>query len=191
VIGTRPDCIDDEKLRYLADLSGKCYIQVEYGVETHNDVTLRRINRGHSSAISIEAIKKTHDLGIHTGAHYIFGLPGETVDEMLKTADIISALPLDTVKFHQLQIVKGTWMEKEFQVNPGEFHCFGMSDYIDFIIRFTERLNPDIVIERFTGEMPPRFIEDNNWGLMRNDEVLRKIEQEMEKRDTWQGKYYA
>jgi len=191
VIGTRPDCVDDEKLRYLSDLSKSYYIQVEYGVETHNDVTLQRINRGHSSAIAIEAIRKTHDLGIKTGAHYILGLPGETVIEMMSMADIISALPLDTVKFHQLQIVKGTEMEKEFQKCPDAFHRFGMEDYIDFIVRFSERLNPRIVIERFTGEVPPRFIENHNWGLLRNDNVLLLIEKEFEMRDTWQGKYYS
>lgn len=191
VIGTRPDCVDEEKLQYLADLSRRYYIQVEYGVETHNNVTLQRINRGHSSAISIEVIKKTHDLGIKTGAHYILGLPGETEDVMMNMADIISGMPLDTVKFHRLQIVKGTLMEKEYEQNPHEFHPFGMDDYIDFIIRFTERLNPQIVIERFTGEVPPRFIENHNWGLLRYDEVLRRIENEFERRNTWQGKYYA
>lgn len=191
VIGTRPDCVDDEKLFYLAELAKKFYIQIEYGVETHNDVTLKRINRGHSSAISFEAIKKTSALGIKTGAHYIFGLPGETVDEMMKMVKDISMLPIDSVKFHQLQIVKGTLMEMEFQNHPDEFHRFGMNEYIEFIIRFTERLNPRIVIERFTGEMPPWFIENNNWGLVRYDEILRKIEDEMERRDTYQGRLFV
>ena len=191
VIGTRPDCIDDEKLQYLAELSKRYYIQVEYGVETHDDMTLQRIHRGHSSAIAIEAIKKTHDFGITTGAHYILGLPGETEEGMMNMASVISGLPLDTVKFHQLQIIKGTAMEVEFLKSPDDFHRFGIDDYIDFIIRFTERLHPRIVIERFTGEVPPRFIKDHNLGLLRFDEVLRKIEKEFEKRNTRQGKYYA
>jgi uncharacterized protein len=191
VIGTRPDCVDDGKLEYLAELSHRHYIQVEYGVESINDRTLERIHRGHNYEISRKIIEQTHAAGIITGAHFIFGLPGETLEEMQFMAGIISALPIDTVKFHQLQIVKGTMMEKEFLDDPSQFHVFGLHDYIDFIVSFTERLRPGIVIERFTGEVPPRFIENHNLGLLRYDEVLRMIEKEFEQRDTWQGKHYA
>jgi hypothetical protein len=191
VIGTRPDCVDDKKLQYLASLAEKLYIQVEYGVETHNNETLKRINRGHDSELAIELIWKTHQYGINTGAHYIFGLPGEDLDEMLHTGGIISALPLDTIKFHQLQIVKGTRMEQEFRENPSSFHSFTLEGYINFIIRFIEKLNPSIVLERFTSEMPPRFLTEANMGLIRYDEVLRRIEAELEKRESCQGKFYA
>ena len=191
VIGTRPDCVDDEKLEYLVALSKKWYIQVEYGVETHNDETLNRINRGHTSELAIRMIKKTHEYGINTGAHYIFGLPGEDIDEMFHTGEVISGLPLDTLKFHQLQIVKGTLMEQEFRKNRSVFHSFTLEDYIDFIIRFIEKLNPTIVIERFTSEMPPKFLTGVNMGLIRYDEVLRRIEAELEKRKSYQGKFYA
>jgi radical SAM superfamily enzyme len=141
--------------------------------------------------MSEQALIRTHEYGIRTGAHYIFGLPGESYESLLATARIISQLPIDTVKFHQLQIVKGTAMEKEYRKDPSRFCIIGLEDYIDFIIRFIEQLNPSIVIERFTSEMPPRFIEGNNLGLIRYDEVLRKIEQELEKRDTWQGKKFV
>jgi len=191
VIGTRPDCVDDEKLEYLSALTKKYYIQVEYGVETHNNETLKHINRGHDSELAERMIRKTHEYGISTGAHYIFGLPGETPEDMFHTGEVISTLPLDTVKFHQLQIVKGTRMEQEYRDHPGDFHTFALESYIDFIIRFTEKLNPSIVIERFTSEMPPRFLSGTNMGLIRYDEVLRRIETELEKRDTWQGKDYA
>ena len=191
VIGTRPDCVDEEKLEFLSGLSEKWYIQVEYGVETHCNATLERINRGHSAELAESVIRKTHDCGIHTGAHYIFGLPGEDPGEMFRTGHKISRLPLDSVKFHQLQIVRGTQMEREFRQDPAAFHRFTLESYIDFIIRFIEKLNPVIVIERFTSEMPPRFLEGPNLGLIRYDEMLRRIEAEMEKRDTWQGKYYA
>jgi uncharacterized protein len=191
VIGTRPDCIDDEKLEYLATLAEKWYIQVEVGVETHNNETLKRINRGHDAQLAEQMIRRTHDYGIITGAHYIFGLPGETPEEMFRTGEVISSLPLDSVKFHQLQIVKGTRMEQEFKENPDAFHSFMLEDYIDFIIRFIEKLNPSIVIERFTSEMPPKFLSGTNMGLVRYDEVLRRIEAELEKRDSWQGKFYA
>jgi radical SAM protein (TIGR01212 family) len=191
VIGTRPDCVDDEKLEYLATLAEKWYIQVEYGVETHNNETLKRINRGHDAQLAEQMIWKTHEYGIRTGAHYIFGLPGESPEEMFRTGEVISRLPLDSVKFHQIQIVKGTRMEHEFKENPTAFHSFTLEDYIDFIIRFIEKLNPSIVIERFTSEMPPKFLTGTNMGLVRYDEILRRIEAELEKRDSRQGKFYA
>ncbi|MCX6306073.1 MAG: TIGR01212 family radical SAM protein [Bacteroidetes bacterium] len=159
VIGTRPDCIDEAKLDYLRELSLKHYIQVEYGIESCNDKTLNRINRQHDFAIAEQVIRMTHDRGIKTGAHLIFGLPGESPDEMLATAKTISELPLDSVKFHQLQVVKGTAMEHEFEENPSDFHQFTLEGYIRFIIRFVEQLNPAIVIERFSGEVPPRFMK--------------------------------
>ena len=191
VIGTRPDCVDDETLNYLASLAKRWYIQVEYGVETHNDETLKRINRGHNSAIAEDVIKRTHENGISTGAHYIFGLPGESIEEMFHTGEVISRLHLDTIKFHQLQIVKGTKIEQEFKSDPAAFHVFTLGDYIDFIIRFIEKLNPAIVIERFTSEMPPRFLSGTNMGIIRYDEVLRRIEKELKKRNSRQGLYYA
>lgn len=195
VIGTRPDCIDGEKLDYLRNLSQKHYIQVEYGVESCYDRTLKRINRLHDFALSEQVIRMTHSLGIKTGAHIIFGLPGESVEDMLDTAGKISGLPLDSVKFHQLQIVKGTKMEQEYTESPADFHMFSLGEYIEFIVRFVERLSPAIVIERFSGEVPPKYMgatdmTSGGWGLIRYDAVLRMIEKEMERQDTWQGKYY-
>jgi radical SAM protein (TIGR01212 family) len=190
VIGTRPDCMDDEKLDYLKELAERDYIQVEYGVESCYDKTLERINRGHDFAMSREMIRKTHERGIRTGAHFIFGLPGEGVDEMLAEAGIISQLPLDSVKFHQLQIVKGTVAEKQYLDEPHLFHQFSMEGYIDFIICFIERLDPAIVVERFSGEVPPPMLHHLSWGLIRYDEILRLIEAELEARDTWQGKLF-
>lgn len=191
VIGTRPDCMDEEKLKYLQELSKRTYVQIEYGIESCFDSTLERINRGHDFSLSREVLQKTKAYGIRTGAHFIFGLPGERMDEMMKTAGIISGLPIDSIKFHQLQIVKGTKMEKEFMMKPGDFHLFSLDDYIQFIVAFTERLNPSIVIERFSGEVPPRLLHQSSWELIRYDAILRLIEKEMEKQDTWQGKYYA
>jgi hypothetical protein len=190
VIGTRPDCIDDEKLDYFAELSKDYYIILEYGIESFYNRTLEHINRGHSVEDSITAVEKTAQKGIKTGAHLIFGLPGETRDDMLREADLISRLSLDTVKFHQLQILKDTAMEREYQKHPERFTLFELDDYIDFIINFMERLNPDFVIERFSGEVPPWFLAGPGWGLIRTYEVRNKLEQRMVNRDTWQGKYY-
>lgn len=188
IIGTRPDCIDSEKLELIADVAHEKYVMVEYGIETTNNNTLERINRGHTWEQSKEAIERTAARGIKTGAHLIFGLPGETREEMLERVDEISALPLTTVKFHQLQIVENTVMVNDYLKDPASFNLFTLEEYIDFIIRFIERLNPDFIIERFTGEVPPRFLVTPPWGNLRSDQVMVRIVEEMEKRGTWQGK---
>lgn len=191
IIGTRPDCIDHEKLSYLKSLSERYYIAVEYGIESCYDKTLKRINRGHTFPEAIEALEKTAEIGINTGAHFIFGLPGESRKEMLSQAEIISALPLKTVKFHQLQIMKGTLMEEEFRKNPGDFHFFSLEEYLDFFVLFLERLNPSIVVERFTGEAPPRFLAGEAWGKKRTDQIVSLIEKRLEELDTWQGRLFG
>jgi radical SAM protein (TIGR01212 family) len=190
IIGTRPDCIDAEKLDYFRELSENKFIAIEYGVESCYDKTLKRINRGHSFGQAVDAIGMTADRGIKTGAHFIFGLPGETRDEMLKEADIISTLPLHTVKFHQLQIIKGTVMEGEFIRNPYDFDLFSFDDYVNFFILFLERLNPEIVVERFTGEAPPDYLLEQRWNRKRTDEIVRIIEKKLEELNTWQGRLY-
>ncbi|MFH1121391.1 MAG: TIGR01212 family radical SAM protein [Bacteroidota bacterium] len=189
VIGTRPDCIDDDKIEYLKELAENFYVMVEYGLESTNNETLRKINRGHTFEQSVEAITKTARAGIKTGAHLIFGLPGETREEMLAQAKTISALPLTTIKFHQLQIVKETLMARQYLENPSLFRLFTLEEYVEFIVKFIERLNPDFVIERFSGEVPPRFLVNAPWGQLRADQIMVKIEQELEKQNTWQGKY--
>ncbi|PLX11607.1 MAG: TIGR01212 family radical SAM protein, partial [Marinilabiliales bacterium] len=151
VIGTRPDCMDDEKLEYFQMLSEKYYIILEYGIESTNNETLKKINRGHTFDEAISTLQKTKKYGIKTGAHLIFGLPGESKDFLLNEAKTISSLPLDTIKFHQLQIIKGTSMEKEYKEYPKNFTFFELPEYIDFFIEFLERLNPNFVVERFAG----------------------------------------
>lgn len=206
VIGTRPDCIDEEKLDYLADLAnGKVLsgwsrslaneperkapvVIIEYGVESCFDQTLERINRGHDFETARRAIKMTADRGLDVGAHFILGLPGETRQMMLDSCAIINELPLRSIKFHQLQIVKGTRMEKEFAEKRGDFECFTVDEYLDFFVDMLERLNPSISIERFVGEVPPRFVNETPWGLIRNVELIRMLEQRLESRQTWQGR---
>ena len=190
VIGTRPDCIDEPLLHNLNEIQKTHYVMLEYGVESVYDETLKRVNRGHDFATAKRAIQRTAEHGIPCGGHFIFGLPGETKDMMLDAADLISQLPLTTVKFHQLQIFRGTKMAEEYLQHPDAFPLFDLEEYIDFVIDFAERLNPDIVIERFAGEVPPRYLVSEPWMKLRYDEVLRKIEQRMEERDTWQGKRY-
>ncbi len=190
VIGTRPDCVDDEKLDWLQQLSEKYYIIVEYGVESIYNKTLERINRQHTFEQSVEAIEKTARRDLHVGAHFIFGLPGESREMMMHSVKQVSQLPLTTIKFHQLQIVTDTAMAIDYQKYPEDYPLFSFEEYIDFIIRYTERLNPDFIIERFAGEVPPRYLAGPGWGLIRNDQINIAIEKEMEKQDTWQGKFY-
>jgi uncharacterized protein len=189
-IGTRPDCINDEILGYLQLLAENHFISIEYGIESCYDDTLVSVNRGHTFGRSVYAIKRTAGRGIHIGAHLLFGLPGEKRNEMLEEAAMISALPLDSVKLHQLQILKGTAMEKSFFHDSSAFQLFSMDEYIEFIIDFLELLRPSMMIERLAAEVPPRFLVGPGWGLIRNDQVMQKIEKRMEERNTWQGKLY-
>ena len=205
VIGTRPDCVDEEKLDYLAALSqGKILagwsrtvasqvrtapiVIVEYGVESCYDRTLLRINRGHDFETARRAITMTAERGLDVGAHFILGLPGESVQMMLDSCEQINSLPLRSVKFHQLQIVKGTRMEKEYAECPEDFVRFSLEEYLDFFVDMLERLRPDLFIERFVGEVPPRFVNETPWGLIRNVELLRLLEQRLATRATWQGR---
>jgi radical SAM protein (TIGR01212 family) len=190
VIGTRPDCVDDEKLDYFERLAKEKYVTIEYGIESTQNKTLKRINRHHTYKESIDAIKKTAERNIPTGAHLIFGLPGETKKEMLEQAKKISKLPLTTIKFHQLQIIKGTIMANDYAKNLQDYALFELNEYINFIVKFTEKLNSDIIIERFVSEVPPRFKIAPDWGLMRTDQIQGLIETKMEEIDTWQGKLY-
>ncbi len=208
VIGTRPDCVDEEKLDYLAALASGSVLEgwsrtlagegvrnapvviMEYGIESCHDVTLERINRGHDFATACRAVAMTADRGIDVGVHFILGLPGETREMMLDSCDLINALPIRSVKFHQLQIVKGTRMEKEYAEMPQDFIRFSLEEYLDFFVDMLERLRPDLCIERFVGEVPPRFVNETPWGLIRNVELLRLLDQRLEARSTWQGRLY-
>ena len=190
VIGTRPDCVDEAKLDYLASLAREHVVVIEYGIESVYDRTLQRINRGHSFEEAVRAVEMTAARGLTQGAHFIFGLPGESVEDMLGYAPIINKLPLHSVKFHQLQIVRGTAMEKEFAARPSDFVTFSLDEYLDFIADLLERLRPDLYIERFAGEVPPRFVNSTPWGLLRNTELIRLLEQRLEQRNTFQGRLY-
>ena len=149
VIGTRPDCVSDELLDYLAELNQRTFVLVEYGIESANNDTLLRINRGHSFEQSQEAIQRTHQHGLLTGAHIILGLPGEDAAESLRQASIISSLPIDILKIHQMQIIRGTRLAEEFAANP--FHIYTVDEYIQLIAEYIQRLRPDLILERFVS----------------------------------------
>ena len=166
-------------------------VVVEYGIESCYDATLRRINRGHDFECARRAVEMTAERGLDTGAHFILGLPGETREMLLDQCDAISSLPLRSVKFHQLQIVKGTAMEKEYAVDPSAFYRPGLDEYLNFVIDILERLRPDLYIERVAGEVPPRFVNDTPWGLVRNFEILRMLDRRMEERGARQGRLFS
>jgi len=190
IIGTRPDCIDEAKLDYFAELSREKYVAIEYGVESCYDETLRIINRGHDFQCAADAVKSTAERGIHTGAHFILGLPGETEEMMIDQTVKINRLPLDTVKFHQLQIFKDTAMGEQYLKDPDTFRLFELEEYIAFFSQVLIRLCPDLVVERFAGEAPPRYHIGHKWGLVRNEQLIIMLEKYLKDNDLYQGKLY-
>jgi radical SAM protein (TIGR01212 family) len=186
IIGTRPDCMPDELLDYLTGLAENVYIQVEYGIESTSDTTLRSINRGHTFRQSIDVINRTSGRGITVGAHLILGLPGESREQILAHADLISTLPVDTLKLHQLQIIRHTAMEKEFVTHPERFNLYTPFEYAHLVVDFLERLNPQIAIDRFISQSPKELLIAPDWGL-KNFEFTALVNKQFELRNTRQG----
>ena len=190
VIGTRPDCMPEELLQYLEELNRHAFLMVEYGIESASDETLRRINRGHTYADTVEAVQRTAACGILTGGHVILGLPRETHDTMVEQAGILSALPLSTLKIHQLQLIRGTRMAHEYDINPADFHLFTeVNEYIDLVIDYVEHLRPDMVVERFVSQSPKDLLIAPDWGL-KNYEFVARLQKRMKERGAYQGKKY-
>ena len=189
IIGTRPDCMPPELLRYLARLAQHTFVTVEYGVESTLDRTLQRINRGHDFATAAQAIHRTAEAGIITGAHLILGLPGESRSDILSHALRLSQLPLHTIKLHQLQLIKGTAMGQEYTSHPEHFDIPHIHPYIDLAIDFTQRLRPDIAIERFASQSPASLLIAPRWGI-KNYELTARIIRSMKQRNAWQGELW-
>lgn len=189
VVGTRPDCVDETILDYFQELSKRCYVVVEYGIESINNHTLQRVNRGHDVEKSRWAVQETARRGVRVGGHVIIGLPGETHNDFLATATELSQWPLNSIKFHQLQVIKGTAMAIEYRDIPEDFQTFTLEEYLHLMMEVTERLNPEIVVERIAGEVTPGMGVREGWGI-RYDGVLRAFEQLLLENDSWQGKRY-
>ena len=190
VIGTRPDCMPEELLDYLQELARRAYVMVEYGVESTDDATLRRINRGHDYATAVDTIRRTAARGLPVGVHIILGLPGEERVSLIRQARQLSELPITTLKLHQLQLIRGTRMAEEFDESPVDFHLFELDEYIEVVVDYLENLRPDIVVERFASQSPKELLIAPDWGL-KNYELVEKIKRRMRERDTWQGKNYS
>lgn len=189
VVGTRPDCMDEEKLDYFQELSRRCYLVIEYGIESLKDQTLERVNRGHDVECTARMVRDTAARGIRVGGHMILGLPGEGPEDFLAAADTLSEWPLNNIKFHQLQVIHGTAMARDYREHPGDFHDFSMEEYFRLMLEILGRLPPDFVVERIAGEVNPGMAVKEGWG-MRYDQVLKQFEALLEAEDMWQGKYF-
>jgi len=189
-VGTRPDCVDDSIIEVLSFYSKKTFVKIELGIESVYDKTLDLINRGHSFKDVLNTIELCKKANLRIGGHFIIGLPGESRADILKAANIISELGLFSIKLHQLQIFKNTKLETLYNNNSKIIELFELEEYINFIVSFTELLDPNIYIERFAGEVPPRYLIAPDWGMIRYDSVLIKINECFEKRDTYQGKLF-
>jgi len=189
VVGTRPDSVNSEVLDYFQELSKRCYVVLEYGIESVFNRTLQRVNRGHDVEKSLWAVSETAGRGVRVGGHVIIGLPGETRADFLATADELSRWPLDSIKFHQLQLIKGTAMALEYRKKPEDFVSFSMEEYLQLMMEILERLNPAFVVERIAGEVSPGMGIREGWGI-RYDGVLRAFEALLLENDSWQGKTY-
>ncbi len=191
VIGTRPDCVDEEILDYLAEVARERYVAVEYGIESTSDATLWSVNRGHDFAAAERAVRMTAERGLSVGGHFILGLPGETDGMLLEQTARINALPLTTVKFHQLQVFRGTPMAAEYDAHPERFRFWTLDEYLDLFVEILRRLRPDLVVERFASEAPPRYHYSRNWGLVRNEQLLSMLEKRLELRNAYQGEIFT
>lgn len=191
VIATRPDCLPADVLDYLEEKAKSTYVMVELGIESCRNETLKRINRGHIFEDSVQALHELSRRNIHSCAHLILGLPGESPDVILEQPSVLSNLPIENLKLHQLQIHRGTVMAHQYRESPEMFELFKTpEDYIDLVIRYLELLNPTIILERFVSNSPADMIIAPKWGL-KNFEFVARLDKEMEQRDAWQGKYFS
>ena len=181
VIATRPDCVSGELFDYMERLNHQTFLLMEYGIESANDETLRRIHRGHDFACSHHAVEETHGRGILVGGHVILGLPGEDRDECLRQAPIISSLPLDILKIHQLQVIRHTPLAMEYAKNP--FHVFSLDEYVDLVVDYISLLRKDLVLERFVSQSPPDMVVAPKWGI-KNHEFTALVKKKIKTRNS-------
>jgi radical SAM protein (TIGR01212 family) len=183
-IGTRPDCVDEEKIRMIDGIAQRTFVSLEFGVESIYDETLRRVNRGHDYAAFLRAIDITRQSSIHIGTHVILGFPWETREQWLAMADEMSRVGVDALKIHNLHIVRGTALAAEYARQP--FRVLEYEEYLDLLCDFIERLDPNIVIERMFGKAPLGLLVAPNWRRNKNDLMLG-IKRKFEERDVRQG----
>ncbi len=185
VLGTRADCLQEPVVALLESLSVRHYVAVEVGIESVYDTTLKRINRGHDFSAVTEAMSRLSGRGIHIGAHLIFGFPGENRAHWLNTAQVVSELPVDYLKLHQLQVLKGTVLAREYYDTP--FRTFTFDDWVELVSDFLELLRSDIAIARMSGSAPPHMLIAPQWGRKKHPEVKQQVMNTLLARGTSQG----
>lgn len=186
VLATRPDCLSTLWLNYLETLSRHTFVMVELGVESVNDTVLKQIGRGHDVATSVRAISQLQSRGLHIGVHFILGLPGETRESQLQQAVEASRWKVDSVKLHQLQILRGSRFARQYAANPRQFSPYSLTEYVHLVADFIERLHPSIAVERFVSQSPASLLVAPRWGV-KPDEVVRLVCEELAQRSTCQG----
>jgi uncharacterized protein len=184
-LGTRPDCVDEDKLLYLSKIAADSFITLEYGLQSIYDSTLNRISRGHTFQCWVDAMERTRNRGIWLCAHLILGFPWESRDEMLHSAEVLSGKGLHFLKLHHLHVTRGTELARMYQEN--QFPLLGLDDYAELVVDFLERLDQGIYIERFFGSAPEEQLIGPLWGKS-NAEIRHYIEQKFISRNTYQGK---
>jgi radical SAM protein (TIGR01212 family) len=183
-IGTRPDCVPREVLDLLSELAGRTHLTVEYGMQTMHDRSLDGMNRGHHHAATVDAIERSRGRGFAIGVHIMLGLPGESREDMLETAREVARLRVDLVKIHNLYAVKQTPLAE--QVARGEVRLLERDEYVGVLVDFLERLPPEVVVERISGEAPPDYFVGPSWCLDKPG-VKLAVQAELQRRETWQG----
>ena len=188
IIGTRPDSVDDPTLDLLREFSQETWLSVEYGLQTVHDRSLDWLNRGHHHDAFLDAVQRSRRRQLSIGAHVILGIPGETPEDMLATADELAGLRIDSVKLHNLYAVKDTRLAE--MVIGGQVTLPDRDEYAGRVVDFLERLPPDCVIDRLSGNAPPEYLVGPRWCLDKSA-VRTRIEAEFKRRNTWQGRLYG
>ena len=189
IIATRPDCMPDAILEYLQEVSKDKFVFIEYGAESCNNTVLERVNRCHTWQDTVAAVERTYKYGIDCGLHLILGLPTEERESMMQSAVEVSKLPIKSLKLHQLQIIRGTQLAKEYNATPEMVHLYDVEEYLLLVSDFIERLRPDIALDRFVSQCPPEFLIAPRWGL-KNYEFTAKLIKSMQHRAVCQGSLY-
>lgn len=184
-VGTRPDCLADEKLDMIAEVARDRYTSIEMGLESIYDSTLRSVNRGHDFRCYEEAVRRVRTRGLDVCAHIILGFPGESRQQLLAYPSALNSLDVQFVKIHHLHVVRGTALARDWERQP--FAVFSLEEWTDLLCDFLVRLDPRIVVQRLFGWTPERYLVAPHWNVSQAS-ILRTIETALEEQDVWQGK---
>lgn len=183
-IGTRPDCVDPEKLNLIESYSKDYMVWIEYGLQSANEETLKRINRGHTVGQFLEAVEMARGRKVSICVHLILGLPGEDYSAMMKTADLLAGLPIAGVKLHNQCVVKGTVLEKMY--DQGKYRPLTLEEYVKTAVDFLEMIPPEVTVQRLTADVPDEIFVAPSWAKNRR-KIMAEIDREFVRRDSRQG----